>query len=99
QHRERMRRERADSLGHRAAPLARLGEPVAQARREVRAVDAVEADRADDRSVVEDRGLEAVVLGELALRAAEELALLLGADAARRPRHPLGEVRAVGRGE
>jgi hypothetical protein len=54
----------------------------------------VEADHADDLVAVDDRQLEAVVVGELPLCRANELELRLAAVLGR-PRQPLGEVRAV----
>lgn len=86
---ERAHGERGDP-----AALLVLGEPVADARGAMAPVDAVEADRPDQRAVADDRGLQAVVVADLAAGGPDEgergRHVLLGG-----PRHPARDVRAV----
>ena len=86
---------RAHGEGHRAAALGAGRQPVADARRQVDAVDVVKADDADDLPGVGDRAVHAVLARGLLLGLREErggliLVELLG------PRHPRREVVAVG---
>jgi hypothetical protein len=88
---------RANSLGHRPAPLLVAREPVADARLAVQPVDAVRADHAHDPPVRgDDRGLQPVVVGDLPARGADEGQDVGGLVLVLDPWHPTFEVRSIG---
>ena len=95
--RERVVDVRADGLGHRAAALLVAREPVADARLAVQPVDAVEADHPHDPPVRgDDRRLQAVVVGDLPARGADEGQHVGGLVLVLRPTASRLEVLAVG---
>src|SRR3954468_24893049 len=93
---ERVVEHGAYRLRHRPAALTVVGQPVADARAPVARPDLDEADRADDAALaVDDRRLQAAVVGELRAGRADVLERGL-VPAVGRPRHPRQQVVAVG---
>src|SRR4051812_28834903 len=92
---ERVLHEHPHGLRHRAAALVLRRQPVADAARRARPVDAVEADDPGDLALDDDRGLDPVVVGDLAPGRADEREDLRRAARRAHPRHPRVQVSAV----